>query len=112
VQRIKKYKVHWTSIALTDLRKIAQYIFEDAPGQADAVLHRMDAVAESLETMPVRGRLVPELIDSGKQDYREIIIAPWRVIYRVSGDDVFISAVLDGRRNLKDLLLRSFSAEV
>jgi toxin ParE1/3/4 len=104
VPGIKRYKVHWTSIALTDMREIIQHVSEDDVGKADALLDRLDRVAESLETLPFRGRIVPELAKTGKRGYREIIMAPWRIIYQIRGDDVYLSAVLDGRRNLNEIL--------
>jgi len=41
----------------------------------------------------------------GVGHYRELIIPPWRVIYRFSGDTVYVLSVLDSRRNLEDVLL-------
>ena len=37
--------------------------------------------------------------------YRELIVRPWRIIYRVSTKRVLVLAVLDGRRDLEGLLL-------
>jgi toxin ParE1/3/4 len=37
--------------------------------------------------------------------YREVIERPWRILYRIDGDTVLVLAVLDGRRELRSLLL-------
>jgi toxin ParE1/3/4 len=37
--------------------------------------------------------------------YRELIVKPYRLIYRVDGNDVWVIAVFDGRRDLTDVLL-------
>ena len=49
--------------------------------------------------------LVPELALFGFSVWRESIVNPYRVIYRVEGDRVYVLAVFDGRRDLEDLLL-------
>ena len=43
--------------------------------------------------------------------YRELIKAPWRVIYRIDGNTVYVTSVFDGRRNLEDLLLERVSRD-
>jgi toxin ParE1/3/4 len=59
----------------------------------------------SLYTSPERGRIVPELQDQGVTQYRELIVSPWRIIYRVSQKGVYTLSVLDVRRNVEDILL-------
>jgi len=53
----------------------------------------------------LRGRLVPELLHTGISQYRELISAPWRIVYRVERQQVLIMAVLDSRRDLQAVLL-------
>jgi plasmid stabilization system protein ParE len=72
------------------------------------VLDKVEQTAQGLTTLPMRGRVVPELATFGIHIYREIIMSPWRIIYRVSGKTVHVLAVVDGRRNLEDLLLERF----
>ena len=74
----------------------------------DKALDKLETKAASLEQFPERGRLLPELIDSGITQYRELISAPWRIIYRIEQQEVFVTAVLDSRRDLQTLLLRRF----
>jgi len=40
------------------------------------------------------------------QQYRELIISPWRVIYRISEKSVYVLSVLDARQNIEDILFR------
>ena len=61
-------------------------------------------VIESLETLPQRGHCPPELERIGMMEYREVFFKPYRVIYRIAGREVRVYAVLDGRRDLPDLL--------
>ena len=53
-----------------------------------------------------RGRAVPELRSVDVYQYLELIESPWRIIYRVHGDEVLVVELLDGRRDLESLLLR------
>jgi len=55
--------------------------------------------------MPNRGRVVPELKFYNIITYRELIVAPWRIIYRIENDTVYVLSIIDGRRNVEDLLL-------
>ena len=58
-----------------------------------------------LITLPNRGRVVPELLHTGISQYRELISAHWRIVYRVENRQVLIMAVLDSRRDLQTVLL-------
>jgi plasmid stabilization system protein ParE len=97
--------VEWAGVAATDLATIIEYIARDDIVSASSVLDKVEQTASSLRTMPMRGRVVPELAAFGIREYREIIVSPWRMIYRVAGKTVNVLAVVDGRRNLEDLLL-------
>ena len=70
-----------------------------------AVLDRLQARAESLTTTAERGRVVPELRAVDVHQYREVIERPWRIVYRIESESVLVLAVLDGRRDLRSLLL-------
>ena len=58
--------------------------------------------------MPLKGRIVPELRFFNILSYREMIYPPWRIIYRIMEDKVWILAVIDVRRNMEDILLERF----
>jgi len=80
----KNYKVLWARAAEDDLKSIIEYICVDSPSAARDILNNIKAKASSLCSFPQRGRVVPELEDHGILQYRELIIPPWRVIYRIS----------------------------
>ncbi|HMF48320.1 MAG TPA: hypothetical protein VK603_06750 [Candidatus Saccharimonadales bacterium] len=48
---------------------------------------------------------MPELAHVGLYIYRELLVNPWRLVYRVSNAMVYVMMVIDGRRNVEDLLL-------
>ncbi len=98
-------RVLWTAIARDDLSAIVAWLAEENPLAARAALERLRTAAARLHDFPDRGRTVPELRRHGIELYRELIVAPWRIVYRADDQAVFVLAVLDGRRNLEDLLL-------
>jgi plasmid stabilization system protein ParE len=97
------YKIEWAGVAENDLKGIIEYIAEDSPANALKLLKKIKQKASSLHTLPERGRIVPELQDQGILIYRELIIASWRIIYRISEMKVY---VLDARQNVEDILLK------
>jgi plasmid stabilization system protein ParE len=104
----KTYKVEWTQTAGADLAAFVEFIARDSIASAPSVLNRIEQRAETLTTQPKRGRKVPELTAIGIPMYRELIVSPWRIVYRTAGNTVYILAVMDGRRNLEDVLLERF----
>jgi toxin ParE1/3/4 len=99
------YEVEWASVAENDLKGIIEYISTDSPANALKILHKIRQNASSLNSFPQRGRLVPELQAQGISLYRELIVAPWRIIYRNSDMKVYMLSVLDARQNVEDILL-------
>jgi toxin ParE1/3/4 len=42
----------------------------------------------------------------GSRSYRQILFKPYRILYRIRADVVFIAVIADGRRNMAPLLTR------
>jgi toxin ParE1/3/4 len=99
------YRVLWTQVAEKDLVEIIAFIAGDNPQNALHVLEKIRDKAASLYISPERGRVVPELHSCGIFVYRELIISPWRLLYRIADRNVYITAVIDSRRNVEDILL-------
>jgi len=102
----KTYKVQWTSNAKEDLLSIVAYIKDDSPSIAREVYQKIKKTAHSSNFFPLRGRVVPELQKEGITMYRELICSPWRVMYKVDSDTVYIMAIFDSRQNVEELLLQ------
>jgi plasmid stabilization system protein ParE len=100
------YKIEWAEVAEKDLKGTVEYIAKDSPTNALKTLKKIKQKASSLYTFPERGRIVPELLDQGILIYRELIIPPWRIIYRISEMKVYVLSVLDARQNVEDILLK------
>lgn len=100
-----KYRVEWAVAAEGDLRQIIDYVAANGPDNALQVLKKIRQKAASLYTFPEKGRIVPELQGQGINIYRELIAAPWRIVYRISDKTVFVLSVIDARQNVEDILL-------
>lgn len=103
----RKYEVLLTEGAELDLESIYDYIAEfDCKTNADYVMDRLLDVVESLTAFPERGAYPKELVALGIRDYRQTAFKPYRVIYRVMGQKVYIYVIADGRRDMQSLLAR------
>lgn len=49
---------------------------------------------------------MPELLEQGISDDRQIVVAVYRVIYAVRASSIDVIAVIDGRRDLQDAMFR------
>jgi len=101
----KSYHIIWTERAEKDLHAIVSYIARNHPSNALNILRKIKNGTSRLDHSPIRGRMIPELREQGVLQYRELIITPWRVMYRISGESVYVLAVLDARQNIEDILL-------
>ena len=99
------FQVLWTEAARLDLERIVEFIAEESPANALAVLARVERRCQALAVMPERGRIVPELRAVDLLAYRELIEGPWRIVYRHDAERVYVTAVLDARRDLSGILL-------
>ena len=108
----KKYEVIWAGTAENDLLKIIEYISQNSSNNALRILRKIKKKVNDLYRSPKRCRIVPELYDHGITQYREMIIKPWRVMYRISNGKVYVLSVLDSRQNIEDILLKRFTQNI
>lgn len=98
--------VVWSKAALLDLRGIIDCVFAREGIDTAARIHeRLVRRIESLSTLGERGRVIPELRALGVTDYRESIASPWRICYRPYEREIAVVAVLDGRRDIGEILV-------
>lgn len=102
-----KYRVQITASAEADIADIIDYIAEyDSPESAEYVLDKLEELCLDLEITPNRGNIPAELARIFVRNFRQIHFKPYRIIYSVQGSTVYVHCVLDGRRDLQDLLGR------
>ena len=105
---MSKFDVLWTRTAEQDLESIIEYMARDSVDSALKTFQAIRSKASKLATLPDRGRVVPEMKACGMSTYRELVVSPWRIIYRMESKTVMVLAVIDARRNLEDILLDRF----
>ena len=99
------FLVQLTDDATHDMEEICDYIEQhDAPGKAEHVLEQIERAFGSLAKNPRRGNYPKELLDIGIREYREIFFKPYRIIYRVMEQNVYVLVIADGRRDMQTLL--------
>jgi toxin ParE1/3/4 len=93
--------------AKDDLVNIYQYVAEhDSTNRADTLLTELEERCASLCSFPERGHVVPEMKRVYVESYREIHYKPYRIVFQITSENVYVHAVLDGRRELQHLLER------
>ncbi len=88
-------RIVWARPALADVLEIKQYIAADSARYAQLVTERLFAAVERLSGYPLSGRMVPEL---SAETVREVIVPPYRIVYRVRADVLEIIAVVHSAR--------------
>jgi toxin ParE1/3/4 len=104
---MKRHRVLVTAAAARDIADIHAYVAkQDGDRRASQLLDRIEAVLGKLAKLPLRGNHPKELAALGIHDYRETRFKPYRVIYRVIEDSVYVLLVVDGGRDMQSLLAR------
>ncbi len=99
-----RFRVRWTEAASTDLENIVRYTAEGSPLNATKMYRQLRKRTAALRSMPDRGHIVKELADLTVTAYRELVVSPYRIVYRVDKRNVFVHAILDGRRDVREIL--------
>lgn len=100
-----KYAVHLVIDAENDLLEIYRYVARhDSAHKADRLLDILEKTIIKLETFPLRGSCPPELERIGVLEFREVFFKPYRIVYQVVQKEVYVLCVLDGRRELQEIL--------
>jgi plasmid stabilization system protein ParE len=93
-------KVAWSDKAKTRLREIHDYIAQDSPIRAKQVVDRLTRRSERLALDHRVDRRVPEYL---REDLREVLDRPFRLIYLVSEERIEIVTVKHYRQRLPEL---------
>ena len=89
----------WTEPAIADLEAIADYIALDKPDAATRYVHQVFAAVERLMRFPKSGARVPEI---PHLPYRQVVVPPCRIFYRLEEADVLIVFVMRGEQRLHE----------
>lgn len=92
----------WTEPALDDLDRVAEHIALDNPAAAGLLVVRVFRRVGQLARFPKSGKRPPELL---RTPYREVVVPPCRIFYRLDGQTVFILHVMRAEQLLRRFLL-------
>ena len=90
----------WSPRSIHDLESIHEHIAQDSPLYATLVVQRLVRAPERLLDFPESGRVVPE---RGQSELREVIVRPYRMVYRVRSDSIEIVTVFHASRLFPEL---------
>ena len=90
-------RIRWTPQAGDDLAGIHEYLSRDSSSAALAVVARVFAAIEQLESFPQSGHVVPEF---ARPDLRELIRGQYRIVYRVLEGNVQLIRIHHAARPL------------
>ena len=90
----------WSPRAIADLEAIRDHIAADSEQYASLVVARLIAGPERLLRFPESGRMVPEF---GRPNLRELVLRPYRIVYRLQGDVVEIATVFHAARMVPEI---------
>ena len=95
-------QIIWTEPALDNLNDIAEYIAVSNIYAAKQLVENIFNKVQRLEQFPESGRIPEEIV---KLNYREVVVNPCRVFYKVEQDSVYILHVLRKERDLRKFIL-------
>jgi len=102
-----RYEVRITTGAECDLVEITAFLAErEGLAVAEGVLQGLLDCAGDLARFPERGSFPKELLKLGIREFRQALCQPYRLVYRIAGNHVFVLLVADGRRDFQSLLER------
>jgi len=92
-------KIQWSPLAVERISEIADYIAMDSPMAAERWVHSIFDRVEQIKNFSKSGRSVPEI---NRKDIRELIVANYRIIYRIETRVISILTVRHSRQILPD----------
>lgn len=100
-----RYSVLIDPQAKQDLKEIFIFIaLNDGFESANRLLDSLENTCYKLEEFPERGHIPFEIRPTGIKKYLEIHYKPYRIIYAIEKDHIYVHSVLDGRRNIQEIL--------
>ena len=89
--------VRWSERAAADLEVIRQFLSLSSDATATTWIAKLMQAGDSLDDLSERDRRVPEW---DAPDIRELVVRPYRLVYRLVDHEVVVLTVFDGHRLL------------
>ncbi len=95
-------KVIWSQESLKQLIEIEIFISKDSPDRAAKFINKLIERGEKIKEYPYKGRVVAEFSVS---EIREVFVKSYRIVYRISEDQIEILTVFEGHQMLNSGVL-------
>ena len=100
-----KYDVQITEGALGDLDAILSFIaVQRGEDSAEEWLAGFDEVMDWLGKFPARGAVPSPLIDLGIDNFRQLPIPPYKILYELTEKQVYVVMIVHTKRDFQSLL--------
>ena len=102
-----KHKIIWSKDAGDELFDIISYIKYNtgnitAKKINDKIMHEVERISEN----PEGRRIAPLLREFGINHIHQLNINPWIIYYKLNNNKMEIVSIIDGRRNLEEILYK------
>jgi toxin ParE1/3/4 len=102
-----KHKIIWSKDAGDELAEIIAYIkYNTGKMTAEKIYKKIMAEVENVSGNPEGRRLSPLLKEMGITYIHQLNISPWIIYYKVENNTMLIISIIDGRRNLEEILYK------
>jgi len=95
---VKKHKIEILPVAWENLREIGEYISQDSPLAATAVVDDIMVSLRRLETFPFSAPLSREK-ELARNGFRSLVCGKYLCLYKVLDDTVYVYHIVHGTRN-------------
>ena len=102
-----KHEIIWSKDAGDELAEIISYIkYNTGKMTAEKIYTKIIREIDQVSENPEGRRIAPIIREFGINYIHQINISPWIVFYKVENKIMEIISIIDGRRNLEEILYK------
>jgi toxin ParE1/3/4 len=90
-------RVYWTNTAVHHLLAIHEYAAQNSKVYADRLVDRLTKRSEQMAAFPRSGPVVAEY---RREDIRQVLERPYRIVYRIKQEQIDVLAVVHTAQQL------------
>jgi toxin ParE1/3/4 len=101
------YKIVWSKDAGEEFSEIVLWHkYNAGVNSARKTYIKINSQIKKFKDMPGIGKPVQILKNIGVNDYRQIAMEHWVIYYKIEGQAINVVSIIDGRRNLEEILYK------
>jgi addiction module RelE/StbE family toxin len=93
--------IRWSDGALEDIDEVCAYVSQQKPDNAEVMAKKIEKAVQGLLEDPYIGRKIPEY---NQEHLRERIVDGYRILYRITPEQIQIIAIYSGLNRLPKTL--------